>query len=56
MPHVRQKHRIFVIDERKKRTVPDAEQRLYDDLKWAGLLWDEGTLRDDLFPLKKKID
>ena len=27
----------------KKRTVPDAEERLFQDLKWAGLNWDEGT-------------
>lgn len=26
----------------KKRTVAGAEQRLYDDLQWAGLDWDEG--------------
>ncbi|KAL9578617.1 MAG: hypothetical protein Q9212_005602 [Teloschistes hypoglaucus] len=26
----------------KSRTVPGAEERLYDDLKWAGLQWDEG--------------
>jgi hypothetical protein len=24
------------------RTVPGAEERLYKDLKWAGLSWDEG--------------
>jgi glutamyl-tRNA synthetase len=27
----------------QKRTVPGAEQKLYQDLKWAGLQWDEGT-------------
>ncbi|PNS17619.1 glutamate-tRNA ligase [Sphaceloma murrayae] len=27
---------------RRKRTVEGAEQRLYEDLKWAGLDWDEG--------------
>lgn len=27
----------------QKRTIPDAEQRLYDDLRWAGLHWDEGA-------------
>ena len=26
----------------QKRTIPDAEQRLFDDLRWAGLQWDEG--------------
>ncbi|KAI4197267.1 MAG: hypothetical protein LQ350_006040 [Teloschistes chrysophthalmus] len=26
----------------KSRTVPGAEERLYDDLNWAGLQWDEG--------------
>lgn len=25
------------------RFVPDAEARLYDDMTWAGLRWDEGT-------------
>ncbi|KAI1174160.1 hypothetical protein F4777DRAFT_406479 [Nemania sp. FL0916] len=29
-------------DTDQKRLVPDAEQRLYEDLKWAGLDWDEG--------------
>lgn len=29
-------------DTDSKRTVPDAEKRLYDDLRWAGLQWDEG--------------
>ncbi len=34
---------FFLPDWRtKKRTVPDAERRLYDDLRWAGLNWDEG--------------
>ncbi|EHA24872.1 hypothetical protein ASPNIDRAFT_121468, partial [Aspergillus niger ATCC 1015] len=28
----------------EKRTIPDAEQRLYDDLRWAGLHWDEGPV------------
>ena len=34
----------------KKRTVPDAERRLCEDLRWAGLHWDEGrfTLHDNL--------
>ncbi|KAL8708449.1 MAG: hypothetical protein Q9220_006673 [cf. Caloplaca sp. 1 TL-2023] len=26
----------------QKRTVANAEERLYEDLKWAGLQWDEG--------------
>lgn len=26
----------------KKRTIPGAEQKLYEDLRWAGLRWDEG--------------
>ncbi|KAB5558558.1 hypothetical protein GE09DRAFT_963200, partial [Coniochaeta sp. 2T2.1] len=29
-------------DTDQSRLVPDAEQRLYEDLKWAGLAWDEG--------------
>ncbi|KAI0901817.1 hypothetical protein F4806DRAFT_444665 [Annulohypoxylon nitens] len=29
-------------DTDQARIVPDAEQRLYEDLKWAGLSWDEG--------------
>lgn len=28
--------------ETQSRLVPDAEQRLYEDLSWAGLTWDEG--------------
>ncbi|RMZ78439.1 hypothetical protein DV737_g3880, partial [Chaetothyriales sp. CBS 132003] len=31
-------------DTDRKRTVPGAEQRLYDDLRWAGLFWDEGPV------------
>lgn len=26
----------------KKRLIEDAEQRLFEDLKWTGLQWDEG--------------
>lgn len=26
----------------KRRTIADAEERLYKDLRWAGLEWDEG--------------
>ncbi|KAL8371302.1 hypothetical protein RB595_001236 [Gaeumannomyces hyphopodioides] len=29
-------------DTDRTRIVPDAEKRLYEDLKWAGLSWDEG--------------
>ncbi|KAI0400952.1 hypothetical protein F4802DRAFT_582464 [Xylaria palmicola] len=29
-------------DTDQKRLVPDAEAKLYEDLKWAGLSWDEG--------------
>ena len=31
-------------DTDQKRTIPGAENRLYEDLQWAGLLWDEGPL------------
>jgi glutamyl-tRNA synthetase len=30
----------------KRRTVHDAEERLYRDLKWAGVEWDEGESFD----------
>ncbi|KAF2748833.1 glutamyl-tRNA synthetase-like protein [Sporormia fimetaria CBS 119925] len=33
---------LRIEDTDQKRTVPDAEQRLLDDLRWAGLQWDEG--------------
>lgn len=33
----------FVANSPKKRTIPGAEQRLCEDLQWAGLHWDEGT-------------
>ncbi|KAJ6195827.1 hypothetical protein J3E72DRAFT_440974 [Bipolaris maydis] len=33
---------LRIEDTDQKRTVPDAEQRLFDDLRWAGLQWDEG--------------
>ncbi|KAF1918572.1 hypothetical protein BDU57DRAFT_515433 [Ampelomyces quisqualis] len=33
---------LRIEDTDQKRTVPDAERRLVDDLHWAGLLWDEG--------------
>ncbi|KAK2740121.1 Glutamate--tRNA ligase mitochondrial [Myotisia sp. PD_48] len=35
---------LRVEDTDQKRTVPGAEQRLYDDLRWAGLQWDEGPI------------
>ena len=31
-------------DTDRKRTIPGAEERLYDDLRWAGLHWDEGPV------------
>ncbi|KAF2733950.1 glutamyl-tRNA synthetase [Polyplosphaeria fusca] len=33
---------LRIEDTDQKRTVPDAEQRLFRDLRWAGLEWDEG--------------
>ncbi|KAE8166653.1 hypothetical protein BDV40DRAFT_255217 [Aspergillus tamarii] len=33
---------LRIEDTDQKRTIPDAEQRLYEDLQWAGLQWDEG--------------
>jgi glutamyl-tRNA synthetase len=33
---------LRIEDTDQKRTVADAEQRLVDDLRWAGLQWDEG--------------
>ncbi|KAI1811247.1 hypothetical protein GGS20DRAFT_588721 [Poronia punctata] len=33
---------IRVEDTDQKRLVADAEEKLFDDLKWAGLNWDEG--------------
>ncbi|AEO69127.1 uncharacterized protein THITE_2119173 [Thermothielavioides terrestris NRRL 8126] len=33
---------LRIEDTDQKRLVPDAEQRLYEDLRWAGLSWDEG--------------
>ncbi|KAL4871070.1 hypothetical protein BDV12DRAFT_37244 [Aspergillus spectabilis] len=35
---------LRIEDTDQKRTVPGAEQRLYDDLQWAGLQWDEGPV------------
>ncbi|KAJ5782542.1 hypothetical protein N7457_004316 [Penicillium paradoxum] len=35
---------LRIEDTDQKRTIPGAEQRLYDDLKWAGLNWDEGPI------------
>ncbi|OKL57605.1 hypothetical protein UA08_06994 [Talaromyces atroroseus] len=31
-------------DTDQKRTIPGAEERLYSDLQWAGLQWDEGPI------------
>lgn len=31
-------------DTDRKRTIPGAEQKLYEDLQWAGLQWDEGPV------------
>jgi glutamyl-tRNA synthetase len=31
-------------DTDRKRTVPGAEEKLYEDLQWAGLQWDEGPV------------
>ncbi|RKF72809.1 Glutamate--tRNA ligase, mitochondrial [Golovinomyces cichoracearum] len=33
---------LRIEDTDKKRTVPDAIQRIYEDLDWAGIKWDEG--------------
>ncbi|THZ83971.1 hypothetical protein D6C84_04515 [Aureobasidium pullulans] len=33
---------LRIEDTDQKRLVPDAEQRLCDDLRWAGIQWDEG--------------
>lgn len=33
---------LRIEDTDQKRTVPDAEERLFKDLRWAGLQWDEG--------------
>ncbi|KAK5076611.1 Glutamate--tRNA ligase mitochondrial [Lithohypha guttulata] len=33
---------LRIEDTDQKRTIPGAEQRLYQDLRWAGLQWDEG--------------
>ncbi|KAF9692904.1 hypothetical protein EKO04_009065 [Ascochyta lentis] len=33
---------LRIEDTDQKRTVADAEQRLFQDLQWAGLQWDEG--------------
>jgi glutamyl-tRNA synthetase len=33
---------MILSDQTKKRTVHDAEDRLYKDLEWAGIEWDEG--------------
>ena len=33
---------LRIEDTDAKRTVPGAEEQLYEDLRWAGLKWDEG--------------
>ncbi|KAF2087289.1 glutamyl-tRNA synthetase [Saccharata proteae CBS 121410] len=33
---------LRIEDTDQKRTIPDAEQRIIEDLQWAGLEWDEG--------------
>ncbi|EGE04210.1 glutamyl-tRNA synthetase [Trichophyton equinum CBS 127.97] len=35
---------LRIEDTDQKRTIPGAEQRLYDDLRWAGIHWDEGPV------------
>lgn len=35
---------LRIEDTDQKRLVPDAEERLCEDLKWVGLHWDEGPL------------
>ncbi|KAK5204840.1 Glutamate--tRNA ligase mitochondrial [Exophiala xenobiotica] len=35
---------LRIEDTDAKRTIPGAEERLYEDLTWAGLQWDEGPL------------
>ncbi|CAL5873305.1 uncharacterized protein PFLUO_LOCUS7576 [Penicillium psychrofluorescens] len=35
---------LRIEDTDQKRTIPGAEQRLYEDLQWAGLHWDEGPI------------
>ncbi|KAL4911948.1 hypothetical protein BDW62DRAFT_195811 [Aspergillus aurantiobrunneus] len=35
---------LRIEDTDQKRTIPGAEQRLCDDLQWAGLQWDEGPV------------
>ncbi|KAL2017878.1 hypothetical protein VTK56DRAFT_1582 [Thermocarpiscus australiensis] len=33
---------LRIEDTDQSRLVPDAEQKLYEDLRWAGISWDEG--------------
>uniref|UniRef100_A0A093VG03 Glutamate--tRNA ligase, mitochondrial n=1 Tax=Talaromyces marneffei PM1 TaxID=1077442 RepID=A0A093VG03_TALMA len=35
---------LRIEDTDQKRTIPGAEERLYTDLQWAGLQWDEGPI------------
>ncbi|PBP27926.1 glutamyl-tRNA synthetase [Diplocarpon rosae] len=36
---------LRIEDTDQKRTIEDAEERLYQDLEWAGIEWDEGPKR-----------
>jgi glutamyl-tRNA synthetase len=40
--HTLQNAAFSYTKEVKSRTVPGAEARLYEDLEWAGIQWDEG--------------
>ncbi|EEH04322.1 glutamyl-tRNA synthetase [Histoplasma capsulatum G186AR] len=40
---------LRIEDTDQKRIVPGSEQRLYEDLQWAGLLWDEGPIVGGLY-------
>jgi glutamyl-tRNA synthetase len=43
-------------DPSQKRTVHDAEERVYRDLKWAGIEWDEGCgLEINLFSFTDSV-
>ena len=35
---------LRIEDTDQKRTIPGAEEQLFEDLQWAGLQWDEGPL------------
>lgn len=40
--HTNEPLRLMGANYWQSRLVEDAEPRLYEDLKWAGLTWDEG--------------